>query len=464
MRQRWRTMRNAALVVVTIATIHGGLWLRLKLATPTITFSGIDRLNAERLSPREESLFPDLAESLELPKVEVSYAALREGPEYERDDATNWLAAHQDTVAQLRELTRRPRLGLTFASGVSTTELGKALNGSMLVVNAGGPGWGIVRHAARVLAADARVAAVAGDSVRVAENLLAILRLVEIGGHDARGDLEMLVSQSVAGSASLTVRSVFTEFPLALSEPQLASIDRAFANIPSRLFDIDAATASLAADDLLQRCCTDDGEGNGRVTTVGLAYLGGAEKVVRGSALSSWPWEVVALTFPTRRESKAAFDEYLVRIKAELAKPIIEQSFAESSSENPGPAWPDLILSIRSVHACSMLRPIVFAARTAIAIARHRQLHGGAEPESVAAIDPAAIGVPLSDPFDGKPLRSLYRNGRLVIYSIGFDGDDDSAKCLSPTSGNAIIDEVPPVDESGDGPRDGDWIVYGPLR
>jgi hypothetical protein len=63
---------------------------------------------------------------------------------------------------------------------------------------------------------------------------------------------------------------------------------------------------------------------------------------------------------------------------------------------------------------------------TAIVIAaeRHRR-KTGKWPAAITEIDPSVLRSPPVDPFTGKPFHMEYHDGRLVIYSIGPNGQDD---------------------------------------
>ena len=59
-----------------------------------------------------------------------------------------------------------------------------------------------------------------------------------------------------------------------------------------------------------------------------------------------------------------------------------------------------------------------------IAVERQRR-RTGKWPASVKAIDPSILPKPPLDPFSGEPFHLEYRNGGLVIYSIGPNGRDE---------------------------------------
>ncbi|MDZ4829599.1 MAG: hypothetical protein SGJ09_05290 [Phycisphaerae bacterium] len=311
--------------------------------------------------------------------------------------------------------------------------------------------------------ADAIVAAQADDAKRVTDDLLAQVQLATIVAKDARGNIESLVAKAITAYAARTTRCILTEFPVLLTAAQLDALDNAFGSMPERLSHLDVATARLTADDLLQRVYTDDGAGDGRITMAGAAYATVGVAIASGKKSPSLPLTFLALSVPSRRETKQESDRYLDALIAELEKPLTQQDFASATSSID--AFPAAIVEVTPsvAQSCSLMRPVLLAARVAIAVSRHRALHGGAEPMSIESIDGAAAGMPLVDPFDGKPLRSLLRDGRLVIYSIGFDGDDDGALCLRFDTRSTLVDENP-MQPAGGAIPDCDWVLFGPLR
>ena len=90
--------------------------------------------------------------------------------------------------------------------------------------------------------------------------------------------------------------------------------------------------------------------------------------------------------------------------------------------------------------------------RDAVLVAIALELHhrrSGAWPVSLDELVPDLLPAVPPDRFDGKPLRYRLIVGRPLLYSIGWDRDDDGGK---PTAGK------------GPGPRrgDADWILWQP--
>ena len=71
-------------------------------------------------------------------------------------------------------------------------------------------------------------------------------------------------------------------------------------------------------------------------------------------------------------------------------------------------------------------------AQTVFAIERYRLTHGGEIPETLSALTPKFLPVPLVDPFDGQPLRFKRFESCYIVYSIGPDAVDDHGKERPP--------------------------------
>ena len=74
----------------------------------------------------------------------------------------------------------------------------------------------------------------------------------------------------------------------------------------------------------------------------------------------------------------------------------------------------------------------------AVAAARYRA-EKGRMPETLDALVPEYLSAVPRDPFDGKPLRMVTRDGRLVFYSIGLDMKDDGGAALDEKNGTGDI-------------------------
>jgi len=101
------------------------------------------------------------------------------------------------------------------------------------------------------------------------------------------------------------------------------------------------------------------------------------------------------------------------------------------------------------VAAAGRMAATRHASECFIALRRWQLTHGGATPRDLAtAFEGAGLSAVPSDPFDGKPMRRVFVEGKPVIYSIGKDGRDDGGLRDSDGDrhgGDLIFRQSPPV-------------------
>lgn len=97
------------------------------------------------------------------------------------------------------------------------------------------------------------------------------------------------------------------------------------------------------------------------------------------------------------------------------------------------------------------------AARLKIAAYQHRA-RKGTLPESTAAIDDDLLDQIPIDPYTGDPLRLRIEEGRVVIYSIGPDRDDDQGRELQDHR-FMLSNEYNSLSEDEKTRWDGDWVL-----
>lgn len=93
-----------------------------------------------------------------------------------------------------------------------------------------------------------------------------------------------------------------------------------------------------------------------------------------------------------------------------------------------------------SVTASLRIRATLESTRLLIAAERHR-LRTKAWPETIEAIDRDILPNPPIDPYSGRPMRILHRDGRLFVYSVGPNLRDDQGAIETRAKGT-IPDDV----------------------
>lgn len=450
-------LRGMLLAPVVLLLVYGALAARLWFSSPTIASDPVERI--ARLTPdvgAHETAWPHYREVLRrlrdagiMPATDDAAGAI----DPRRRDEAAWSTAaaalrdHRADIDALRAAALMPRLGYRIDWSVDPEDL--ALSGlaaepvqpapdesrrSAFSISL--PQIAALRRAARCLATDATVAAADGDGRRAADDLAAILGIVE---HVEEGPF--FISQLV-GSANVSLMAQQTialleVFPDAFDEPALETIDAAIARAPERLRRLDTTFEQLGFEDVVQRVYTDDGRGGGRFLPTEWARLkqswtvgsGKAEATVADALLAPATSVMVA----DRAELLSHYREYMNELAAAGERPLWEFSFDSSRWLDHHPdrlGDPYVVFSMLApaIDGAIAIRQIAWyrlqAVRAAVGLKRFR-LAEGRWPDSLNELVPRFMPSVPVDPFDGKPLRYRLESGSPILWSIGHDRDDD---------------------------------------
>ena len=130
-----------------------------------------------------------------------------------------------------------------------------------------------MRSLARLLLADARRAAIAGDGATVVADLTAAISMSQQIYEPKSSLVEQLVGIAVFGYAMEIAGRILAETPAVLTDEQLRELAHRIAAYHDGTVPVDFNVEQMYFDDLLQRAYTDDGQGNGRMTPAGLVDL-----------------------------------------------------------------------------------------------------------------------------------------------------------------------------------------------
>ena len=350
------------------------------------------------------------------------------------------------------------------------------------LLNALLPQIGSARSMARVLSGDTRVAAMAGDGDRALDNLDAQLSLAEHA--DEHGFLiGQMTTFLIESSAIEDLAWVLDMSPNTFDDSHLAAADamlREMQDAGPRVIDYSVERDMFS--DTIQRMYTDDGRGNGHLTTRGRAVA----DEVKGEY--SWPaggphvarmrTGFVRLVAADRRTAIETVDEMFARLETDAARPRREWSGRPKSKELERLEFGYLDSEWDfGMRALALLEPAADrASRSAdrvtaqidavllrIALERYRRDHRG-WPESVERLSPAYLDPLPMDPFGGGPLRFTASPAGITVYSTGTDRDDDRGRTAHytnywylPAEGRRRAAEIPDF-------YDGDWVLLEPLE
>jgi hypothetical protein len=395
------------------------------------------------------------------------------------------LAAHAQTIELAREAAQKPNLGFILGrtGSVNDPELypgtkvwAKISPQDAALVTIPLPHLNDLSLLAHVLSLDARFAQEQSDPDRVMRDIDALLRLA---GQLSR-DGEFLVVNSVGlsiGMSALDAAEASLLHPrLRFSDQDLQRLAHLLAR-PKLAGDLLKLTGERAIfHDVIQRCYTDDGNGDGRLTLQGQQLLAALAPVAptarRGLSEVYHDLFIAALrpvTAASRRETIEQYNHLLDLADSNFRLPLREAKW--DAYENDVPAMISDSDRSRRPLVDVMSRNLSYAQTraerylgrrdgivAAIAIELYRR-KTNQHPPTLDALVPEYLPAVPEDRIDGKPLRYRLIDGRPVIYSVGEDQDDDGG---TPPKWNRIRQRPQAARWmiSKEKAVDGDWILF----
>lgn len=475
----WHAMRRmvqAACAGAAMASVvYGLLAWRYFTSEPVIRHDYVTAMNAAaRGVPANERAWPVYRDVLGALRPEdksarhTTHDLLRTQPGWERwPELCALVSERQPEIAALQRASAMPGLGYIAGPVVDEADAkalgltppdgpqGKHDPIADAMVRVLIPHLGGMRRVSAWLAADARVAAEAGDGRRVVRGIAAIVRLAG-QVQENRLIISQLVSLAILDLASQETRRCIERAPGAFTDADLRDIAHALAGAPADLA-LDISVESTMIRDLIQRVYSDDGNGGGRLTPAWARVYPEVVDVssVRGvSAMDGAVGPIAMALAPNRREIEALAARVFDRMQVIAREPIAPDKSTDEAFEKMlrgssagailGTIMPAMTQAVRNAHDSAMR---LDAAKVAVALEAHRRATG-AYPATLDELIPRSLPAPPIDRYDGKRLRYALRDGRPVIYSVGGDRTDE---------GGVIPPQPPP---GGVTPNNTDMILY----
>ena len=357
----------------------------------------------------------------------------------------------------------------------------------------------LIREAARMFHVDARYAVAQGDADRVVKNVETVLGLAS---QITRTSciVNSLVGFSVVRIGWNQLEEVIVNDPDLLSEMQLSKLQTSSERVNVHGW-LDYGGEKAFFKDTVQRCFTDDGNGDGRLTAAGQQFLDGPffqsivglsgngshanpnvpevsslERIKEGwnnFLASDFAQSVLAptnaLTRAGRKETLAKAETYFGEIEADQQLPFWESRNAKvdgwkDHQELLDGHKPEYYFLAKLVPSAKHLRNamertnarrngVVFA----LAMYRYHREHKKWPATAEDLIGSYLNEVPV-DILTGQPLLFKIQDDQPVIYSVGLDRDDDGGVDAQANGRSIDREDVTP------GPRDdnfeGDWILW----
>ncbi len=346
------------------------------------------------------------------------------------------------------------------------------------------PHLGKVRNMARLLAADARLAASEGDAARVYDNLQAIQGLADhcLESPCLIGELIGIATRSTGYVAT---SDILTQYPDQLADDQLRQLAHHYAGSDLSLA-IGSRGEKLWLQDIVQRIYTDDGQGDGRITPEGIEVLHSAldsisyasyieHEYMRFPSLEEMLGPVTMLSMASRKELNDKYEQMLGAHAEEASKPLWERPKLNMVGEQIE-SWTTLeqsrfaVLKVLMPAMGVVVRTgeVVRGQREGILLGIALELHRrdtGDWPATLDVLSPQYLPRLPVDRLTGKPLTYRITDSGPLIYSIGVDGDDDGGRPpVDPDTGEAANREASPryyrEELRTDPKHDGDWVLW----
>lgn len=502
-----RYLQHAILAVVLLSTsvvlFYAFTLYRYYAGEPNVTRNYLAEIRAPVLAiPDQDRAWPLYVRAIQefgaIPR-EIARDGFAAGP-----GAQTWpfirkyLAAHTQGLATLREAAGKPVLGFDYAdlswqkaamrarSPEHPPGMDVPIADNPIVVSILLPHLHELRNAARILAADARIAAEDEDKQRYLANLEAIFGISRQLMSEPF-TLSHLVALAVAELAMSVAREqVATDL---LGDADLARLASGVARSPARaspggMIILDLESERVIVEDILQRIFTDDGRGGGRLIE---GELGDIERQF-GVALPhplarNGIFPLRALAVASRRKLQDQLDLAMAAAERDQRRPLsahaqrscdeefakltdlgLDLAFPIYASMREGDGWAGSLFLTRDhveAHRAALL--------TAIAAKRH-QLATGAWPTALDQLVPRYLAQAPPDPLDPRsPLRIRTTKDALVIYSAGINKTDDNAQGINdrwlapPNPGSQTFYDAGTLelwlDNPSTAPQQDDWIL-----
>ena len=321
------------------------------------------------------------------------------------------------------------------------------------------------RRAARVLRVDTRYAMQQGDHDRAIQNVETIFGL----GHQAGNSpiaVCTLVGVAVQAIGFDLIEELADEHLESLSNEELMRLQELVAKVDfSSIFKNPSAEKESVLD-MIQRIYSDDGNGDGRLTAVGMEVQYVCSKMFWSPDSGGIPWFEIPMvrsvagpaslfTAPSRKEMELLVDEVFEEMgKAaqltmwqELESDFDLETFLKDNDES------GFLYGILGAYdrGLSQSREVKIARQDAVllALAIHRFKRSEGEwPTKLDQLKDKWIDRTPIDRLNGMPLSFAIKDDSPVVYSIGHDGDDDG--------GVNTDSSAPWLDQQGDG----DWVLW----
>ncbi|MCL4220813.1 MAG: hypothetical protein KJZ65_05545 [Phycisphaerales bacterium] len=332
-----------------------------------------------------------------------------------------------------------------------------------------------MRNFAKDLSVDTYFAAEAGHGERAVRNFEAMLGL-SVHARESETLIGQLVQIAIEALAERQLAQILSNYPDLFARDQLERLQAAFTTIgrpgpaPDEgitRFDLNMTMERAFFYDIVQRSFSDDGKGNGHMTLEGARVLSTIGSL-GGSTGENASMMAAALLSASRRSTVDKYDGLMDRFEAAAAKRPWQRQPGElelgteveqlHASKLGRARYPLITMLMPALSKAALHKDLADARRdaaiTTIALARYHADHRCYPAALSDLMSDYLPALPL-DPVDGQPLRYLHTPRGPILYSLGFDKDDDQGR--APENSDLA---QPLVSTYPSGDKDGDWVLY----
>jgi hypothetical protein len=308
------------------------------------------------------------------------------------------------------------------------------------------PQAGMSRSTARFLRVQLRKQLAANDAVGARETVSSLLALGS--SMSGRGSIiESLVGLAIQAVALDAMRErASSPMPAPLATAMLDGLrERPILAEPELALKVER----LVVLDTIQRCFSDDGEGDGRIIPREIDAIVGDPSMRRGIVT------VGLLLHATRKETTDATDAYFDEAIAASNAARHERDMSKVNGVHNSLPSKQILLKMvlpqvdKFIHAHDRFETTLGATQLLIAIELYRSEHG-APPATLETLVPSVLSALPTDVFatDGKfrysPRTPTPDNPRdFVLYSVGADGIDNGGNFLEGDKREIVLSESP---------------------
>ena len=469
----WHVLRVAGWSMVPLFVLYCGYAVYFFAGRPSPRVDYVANINRtiER-TPVEERAWPLYRHALiGIDRFRLqSLSTLPRTPQ-EQAELSTFIRKHAAEVEWIRRGAAKSTLGFVIGAkgSVNDAQLWPDRHSTAVDSNTGEPLIGavlppisLIRGLAAMLRADAMLASESSDGQRLLEDTRSILNLSQQVSENAPL-LWGLISISISDLALDQIDETLHENPMLVAKQDWLDLARRLSTPKVAADLISFEPERMYFEDTLQRSFTDDGLGNGRLTSEGVDYFLGIS--VPNSRPNVWMKRALqpaaGMVVASRRKLWEEYSRIVDRAEANLKVPLRESDWRSVEELRSISQEPIRLLFVTDggrvqAHAEQYLgrRDGVVAG---IALELFRREHGR-YPDTLNALGPQLLPELPTDRITGGPLQYRLVGGQPFVYSVGANRKDDGGQyTLNPQAAANWQSNPEPM-------PDGDWILYPRLK